>query len=329
MSQELFGPTDEQVAAIKAELASYESHRQVLFRNQRMLMPLSLIPAAIAGIVGFFTLIGTPEPPFAEDRMEFAFWVFFAVVTLAGGGLWLASRPSTHAQQSLRDRLLPTLFGFVGEMEYAHGTKPLTMDYVPAEAFPSYARVEYGDVVRGRHKWMRFELFELHLRDAGKGGGNTVFDGVVVSFEIPGDFSGLLMATPKLGMVSNFMRDIFGARLSELKSGNDLLDATYDFRTDNPDAAKPLIEGPVGAVLAGLGRDWREPPRVALSNKIGFLLLPTSKDFFELPGVETPASYERHIEPMIGELSRLLDAALLVRRAMAGKEGLEEEGLLN
>ena len=328
MSREEFLPSEEAVAAIRADLAAYETHRLAALRNRRVLTPLSLVPAAFAAVAGFFLLVGNDKPPLADDRMEFAFWVFLAVVMLAGGGLWLAHRPSATLQQSLRDRLLPSLFGFVGEVEYSYATKPFTVDYLPPAALPGYARIEYGDVVRGRHKWMRFELFELHLRDAGKGGGNTVFDGVVVSFEIPTEFNGLMMATPRMGAFSTFFRDLFHGKLTELKSGNELLDAGYEFRSDNPAAAKPLIEGPVGTVLAGLGRDWREPPRLALSNKIGFLLLPTSKDFFELPGVETPASYEGHIEPMIAELSRLLDAALLVRRAMAGKEGREEEGLL-
>lgn len=329
MSQQVFKPSEEAAAAIKAELATYEAHRQAIYRNRRMLMPISLVPAAIAAVAGLVTLIGTDEPPFTKDRMEFAFWVFLAVVLLVSGGFWLSTRPSARLQQSLRDRLLPALFGFVGEVEYSHATTPFTFEHLPKAALPGYARIEYGDVIRGRHKWMRFELFELHLKDAGKGGGNTVFDGVVVGFEIPAEFAGLLMATPRMGAFSTFFRDMFHGRLPELTSGNELVDAGYEFRSDNPAAAEPLVKGALGEVLAGLGREWREPPRLALSNRVGFLLLPTTKDFFELPGIDTPASYDRHIEPMIAELSRLLETALLVRRAMSGRDGPEEEGLLS
>ena len=329
MSQQVFKPREEAAAAIKAELGAYETHRRAAHRSLRLMTPLSMIPAAIAAVVGIVVLFGADEPPLAKDRMQFALWVCLAVALLVSGGFWFAGQPSARLQQSLRNRLLPALFGFVGQIEYSHATTPFTFEYLPKAALPGYARIEYGDVIRGRHKWMRFELFELHLKDAGKGGGNTVFDGIVVGFEIPAEFAGLLMATPRMGAFSTFFRDMFHGRLPELTSGKELLDAGYEFRSDNPAAAEPLVKGALGGVLAGLGREWREPPRLALSNRVGFLLLPTTKDFFELPGIDTPASYDRHIEPMIAELSRLLETALLVRRAMSGRDGPEEEGLLS
>src|SRR5690606_3114392 len=133
---------------------------------------------------GGLMLLGTAEtaPLGAKDRVQFAFWVILAVALLGGGGLWLVWQPARTLQQRLRDRLLPALFGFGGEVEYAHAKTPFTFSHIPKGVLPHHGRVEFGDVVRGMHQWMRFELFELELSSGGKNN-TTVFDGVVVTFE--------------------------------------------------------------------------------------------------------------------------------------------------
>jgi hypothetical protein len=330
MPREDWKPDDGTVAAIKAELEAYETRRATEHRNLRWYTPLALIPAVIVAILGLMVLLAEGPPPVAKDDLQFGFWVLLAVALLGAGGILLAHGPSRKLQQSLRDRLLPSLFGFVGEVEYSHATKPFTFDYLPAAALPSYAQVTFGDVVRGRYRWMRFELYEMHLRSGGKND-KRVFDGVVVGFDIPGHFPGLLLATPRRATIMKLIRDIFGSKLSTLEAGNPALDAAFEFRSDNPAAAGPLVAGTLGAALEHIGGTWREgPPRLALSEQIGFLLMPTSRNFFELPGVGVTPSYERHIEPLVAELTHLLDTALVVRRAMAGREGAEEEpGLLD
>jgi len=326
-----YRPDDEAVAAIKAQLVAYEAQRVAEDRYLRLFMPISVIPAVVIALAGFALLLTSEEAPLgAKDKFQFAFWVFLAVILIGSAGVWLAMQPVRRLQQRLRDRMLPALFGFVGEIEYTHGKPPFSFDHIPKGVLPAYARSEFGDVVRGMHKWMRFELFEVHLKSGGKSK-TTLFDGVIVAFEIPARFPGVLLATPRVGQWSVFFRDIFGTAFSTVEAGDSLLDATFEFRSDNSLDARRLIEGPLGQALALLGKTWREGvPRVALSQTTGFLIMPTTKDFFELPDVGTSVSYERHIQPMVTELIQLLDTALVVRRAMAGLEGAGEAvGLLD
>lgn len=322
-------PNDESIAAIKEQLVAYETQRAVEQRYLRLFMPVSLIPAVVIALLGIAMLLTAEDAPLgADDKFEFALWVCLAVVFLGSGGLWLAHQPARRLQQRLRDRMLPALFGFVGEVEYAHAKTPFSFSHIPKGVLPGHTRTEFGDVVRGRHKWMRFELFEVELKTGGKNN-RTVFDGVIVGFEIPARFPGLLLATPTVGEWSMFFRDLFGAALTTVVAGDTLIDAAFEFRTDNSLAAKPLVAGPLGRALATVRDTWREgPPRIALSETTGFLVMPTRKNFFELPGVSVPASYEQHVEPMVAELTMLLDTALLMRRAMAGHDGPDEEPAL-
>ena len=93
------------------------------------------------------------------------------------------------------------------------------------------------------------------------------------------------------------------------------IDETYEFRTDNAGAARPLVSGRLAKALQWLGETWPgEPARVALEGRDGFLLLPVTKNFFELPGISTPLDYKAHIEPMVADMVALLATASLVRK---------------
>ena len=102
------------------------------------------------------------------------------------------------------------------------------------------------------------------------------------------------------------------------------LDENYDFRTDNVEAARPLVTGRLAQALQWLGETWPEQPaRVALKGSDGFLLIPLSKNFFELPDISQPLDYRRHVAPMIADMAALLATAALVRKVGAADEGAE------
>jgi hypothetical protein len=123
-------------------------------------------------------------------------------------------------------------------------------------------------------------------------------------------------------MVSKFFRDMFGSGgLQEVTSGEAALDQAYEFRTDNQAAAQPLVTGKLARLLGWLNEAWPEQtPRVALQGRDGFLLLPSAKNFFELPGISQPIDYKAHVEPLVAELVSLLATASLVRQVGAPDE---------
>jgi hypothetical protein len=87
------------------------------------------------------------------------------------------------------------------------------------------------------------------------------------------------------------------------------------------EAARPLVTGRLAQALAWLGEAWPgQPARVALKDEDGFLLIPLSKNFFELPGISRPLDYKGHVEPMVAEMAAFLATAALVRKAGAGGE---------
>ncbi|RUY84792.1 hypothetical protein EN974_35555, partial [Mesorhizobium sp. M7A.F.Ca.CA.001.12.2.1] len=85
--------------------------------------------------------------------------------------------------------------------------------------------------------------------------------------------------------------------------------------------AQPLVSGRLAQALKWLGETWPDDPaRVALNGSDGFLLLPQTKNFFELPDISVPLDYSRHVAPMISDMGAMLATAALVRKIGAKDE---------
>src|SRR5690606_32835076 len=95
-------------------------------------------------------------------------------------------------------------------------------------------------------------------------------------------------------------------RMERIASRN-RLDNVYDFLTDNVDEARTLLAGRVGEVLTWVNKTWRSGnPQLAIRRSELFLLLPSPRNFFELPALDRPVSYRAHLEPMVRDFASLL-----------------------
>ena len=122
--------------------------------------------------------------------------------------------------------------------------------------------------------------------------------------------NGVVDSLPALHLPDTLLRLTLGVH-----SNHPLLDGDYEFRTDNIEAAQPLVSGQMAQALNWLKEAWPgEPARIALTERDGFLLLPHKKEFFELPASTVSLDYKAHIEPMITDMATILATAALVRK---------------
>jgi hypothetical protein len=233
----------------------------------------------------------------------------------------LAMRPARRLQQSLRERILPLVFSFIEGVAYRHERTPDSFGRLPRETVGGFNRQSFDDVISGRYDGFPFELYEASLRQRSGKSSSTVFRGVIVGFETIAPFPGLLVAARRTNKVVGFFRGLFGDKLEEIPSGNAALDAIYEFRTDNVEAARPLVTGRLAQALEWLGETWPESPsRVALNGSDGFLLIPQRRNLFELPGISRALEYKSHVEPMVADMAALLATAALVRKVGAAED---------
>ncbi|MBK8457288.1 MAG: DUF3137 domain-containing protein [Phyllobacteriaceae bacterium] len=298
-------------AAIDKEIVAYNGEQAVVAASVRNRLPLFVGGAlAAAAAVAAFAIQFDPDRDWLSTPMIFVY--FFGV--MAAFFAWdQAVKPAKLLQQGLRDRILPPLFGFLTDVRYAHGGNPASGDHLPKEAIGSYNRTTIGDLVAGRHDGLDLEIFEATYTLKSSKSSSTQFKGVVLAVSLQHAFPGILVAVRKSGDVTRWFREMFSGKLETIDFANPAVGEAFEVRTSNGEAARKLVDGSLAKALAYLRDEWPDgQPRLALNERSGFVLLPTTKDFFELPKIGTPLHYDGHIAPMSHELARLVALAALV-----------------
>ncbi|CDX61137.1 conserved hypothetical protein [Mesorhizobium plurifarium] len=315
-----FMPSEAVIAGIRHGIEDYEAKRASVQRQVRWRVPVfvGLVVVFVALIAWLFNAAADPHEQWLSTPHVFLYLGGLAAAVLL---YFQALRPATRLQQSFRDKLLPLIFGFVRDVRYQHGARPNSFDRMPRETVAAFSRQSFDDVISGRYEDFPFELYEAKLWEGSGKSETTAFKGVIVAFETIEPFPGTLVAARKAGKVTHFFRGMFASKMQELSSGVDDLDDTYEFRTDNVEAARPLVTGRMAQALTWLRETWPyDQARVALSGSDGFLLMPRSKNFFELPDISQPIDYNAHVAPMITDLGAMLATAALVRKIGARDE---------
>lgn len=311
-------PSDEAVAELRTSIDAYNGERPVVSRQARWRILLF-----VGGTAAFFLILVIVLRALVPGFELLSNWGFFIAVIgafMTFGGYALAMAPARAFQQRLRSTLFTRLFPFVETVSYSHGQRPGSLARLPVEATGRYNRQSFDDLISGGYEGFPFELFEATLkRKSGKSSARIVFRGVIVAFHAPRRFPGTLLATKAVGGVTLFFRDLFGdGGLERVESGNAALDETYEFRSDAPEAARPLVNGDFARALDWMREAWPgEPARVALREDDVFLLLPMSRNCFELPDIGVPLDYDAHVKPIAAELASMMATAALVRKAIA------------
>lgn len=315
MDVQEYMPAPEVISGIRADMGKYEAERVAAHRAVRWRVPvfLGVFLAVVLGVALFFNSLADPfEQWFSAPHVILYVVSFIAAFFIHAR----AMKPATDLQASFRARVLPMVFAFVENLQYRRGAAPDSFSRMPRETLGTYNRQNFDDVITGRYEGFDFELYEANISQKTGKTESTVFKGVIVAFEKLQPFPGVLVAARRTGKVVGFFRGLFGSDLQELQSGVTALDEAYEFRTDNVEAARPLVTGRLAQALTWLGDAWPEgQARLALKAGDGYLLLPQTKDFFELPSISVPLDYKAHIEPMVADMAALLATAALVRKA--------------
>lgn len=314
MDAQDFMPSEAALKGVRAEIEVYEAERQKVRRSAAIRIPiyLAIVVILVAVLAVAFNSFADPNEQWSSAPHVFLYIGGLVALFIAYAS---ATAPTRRLQQSFRERLLPVIFGFIDKVRYRRGETPASVHKLPRDTVGSFNQSSYDDEISGVWQGLPFELYEAVFSQKVNKNSSTIFRGVVVALETETAFPGVLIATRKANKVTSFFRGIFGTELHELQSGVPILDAAYDFRTDNLDAARPLVTGRLAQALQWLGETWpEEPARIALKDRDAFLLLPQSKNFFELPDISVPLDYKTHIAPMIADMASLLATGALVRR---------------
>lgn len=312
-SLESYMPGEAVVADIRRHIDMYNSERPGIYR--RCTLTAWLLMGGYCVILGLvlYAALGSLQSS-KGDRLFGAILVFGVV---GGIALWrFAWKPLRDHQLGLRYGLFPNVFGFIEDVRYAAGHEPSFLSDLKRLKLVEFTKTKNDDVISGVHDGMKFELVETQLTTGSGKSERTTFKGLIFRFRLAEAFPGLLIANKRSGWWERTMKEFWGTGpANEISSGNLRLDETHEFRTSNFSAAQPVIAGPLTSVLTWLGNEWHGGDvRIALSHDDGYLMLPTTADYFALPDLQYDVRYESHIKPLVREMVQLLTVAHAVRQ---------------
>jgi hypothetical protein len=312
MDPELYMPGEAAVAEIDAQIDAYNKARPAIYQSCMTWAFVAVgIYSAFGALIFFYCL---------QLDMETK-GLFYVAGGLVIGCYFLWQfmwSPMKKHQAALRGRLFPKLFSFIENVSYQKNAKPGFLQHISKLKLVNYQDAETDDLIIGRHEGMDFALLEAKLT-VGNKNKSIVFRGLIFHFRLADPFPGTLVVAKRGGWWEQTMKELWRTGPStEVSSGNRQLDESHQFYTDNRGAARPVIAGPLTSVLTWLGNEWHGGDvRIALSDEHGYLLLPSSHNYFSLPGMEDDVVYQRHVKPLVRELVMALAIAHVVGRSLA------------
>jgi hypothetical protein len=307
--------------ALKA-VAEYNAERpssqMSVYRN----IGLFLVPGAL--LYGWVAWLLLTSGAGKNSPQSFILAGMLLSVVWGGHKVWAwVWQPAKDLQQQARDQLIPQVFSFVTDLRYRHGLEPAFMRGLPAKSIVQHTRIQFDDMITGAHDGLAFSLCEclfwLHQGKSEK----VTFRGAIFHCKAPQNFPGILTVSEKLSSSSRFW---FGgpddSHIPEVHMDEGRIKHLHSVRSTNPGAAKALLNGNLGRALVWLDGAWPDAvPRLVLSKDDVFLLVPSNRNFFELPPIGTDVEYGVHVEPMVRELAMLLATGSLVRKALEPEAG--------
>jgi hypothetical protein len=313
MAEEDYLPDAPTIARIEQDIARYNERRQEAQAEigRRMPMAMMLFVIGAVAVHALVYLVFWPSD-FALRAMIFLF-----VGSLVGLGVvrHFVHGIGADTQQEFRNHMLPVLFGFVDSVRYRSSFEPGSFSRLPSQIKGPHNARRFDDFVSGRVNGKHFELYELALLTRSKSSEKIRFRGLVLTCHTDEPVEGLLVATViernPFRAIKEFLT---GEKMSEVTSGT-ALDRLYEFRTDNPAAAKAVLGGGLAEVLEWLVKRWpRSAVRIAQRRSELFVMLPTDKNFFELPALDRRLDYRRDLEPMMKDFASLMVIVDTVQR---------------
>ncbi len=313
MNKNAFTPGDAVANEVMRGVSAYNDERVGIYNTLKWRRPVVLGLFAVVALA----VLGVTLLNMRQSGLPFGIAVVAVIFGFGFVYSWLMG-PTTRLQQSFRNTFIPKVFGFIDGVSYKQGKTPASYPHIPKAAIGAHNRRSFDDSISGRHNGFQFEVYEASLSQKSGKSSVQVFKGVIMAFTLDKPFSGVLVATKKVGSASKFFRDLFGTGgLVQVESGDAELDGLYEFRSDNPDAARRLMTAGFTDALDHLRSAWPEQPgRIALTGSDAYVLLPTTRNFFELPSVSMACDYKQHIEPMVSDITRLLGIAEGVKKAV-------------
>ncbi len=265
------------------------------------------VPLGASLGVGMWMLSQYSDDP--GDLWEFA---MLMIAGAFGGYAWASFSLSNRYARLYKSNVLPRLAATFGPLSYRHAVAPNLSELRQEGVFRRFERVHADDELYGAHRGLPLNIVELKL-DAGSGKNKrTVFDGLLVTIDLPRDTHAITAVVSDAGDFGNFAERMRKSGRQRVRLEDPVFERTYEVYGTDQVAARALLHPAFMEKLLALGElaDFGRP-FLLCSGRMLQIAMPkrSGRQLFEPPSFRKPAACRETLVRLRKDIAAVLAAA--------------------
>jgi hypothetical protein len=241
-------------------------------------------------------------------------WEFATLIVAGGigGFVWASFCLSSRFARLYKNNVLPRLAGTFGKLSYRHAVAPNLSELRQESIFRRFDHVHADVEIFGTHRGLPLNIVELKL-DSGSGKNKqTVFDGLLVTIDLPRDTHAITAVISDAGDFGNFAERMGKSGRQRVRLEDPVFEKVYEVYGTDQIAARALLHPAfmerllaLGG-LAGFGR-----PFALCSGRMLQIAMPKrmGRQLFEPPSFRKPAASREALVQLRKDIEAVLAAA--------------------
>lgn len=224
---------------------------------------------------------------------------------------YYCSRPIIRYKSSVKAKILPEIFSFLGDFEYSEDSKLSASCLKSSEIIPDYSSEKSEDYVKGVYDGVGIELYEsklikVHTDSKGKRRESTVFGGVFILLEMNKVFKGKTFVKRDLG-IFNFAVNAF-SKYENVKLEDPIFENKYEvYSTDQIEARFLLTTAFMERFLKLSSLIKSSSIQASFYDNRLLLMVSSSSNRFEASSAFTPATFLGDAKSLLQEMNEIFE----------------------
>ena len=249
---------------------------------------------------------------YSDDPGDLGDLVAFIVVGGIGGYAWASLKLSNAYARLYKANVLPRLAATFGSLSYRHAVAPNLSELREESIFRRFDDVHADDEIFGTHRGLPLNIVELRLECGSGKNRRTVFDGLLVTIDLPRDTHAITAVVSDAGDFGNFAERMSKSGRQRVRLEDPVFEKAYEVYGTDQVAARALLHPAFMEKLLALGElaDFGRPFALC-SGRMLQIAMPKrmGRQLFEPPSFRKPAASRETLVQLRKDIEAVLAAA--------------------
>jgi hypothetical protein len=265
------------------------------------------VPLCVAGGLALW-LFGQ----FSDDPADIEETAALIIVPGLMGYVWASMKLSNEYARKYKARVLPELAKSFGALTYRHAVEPDLTQLKAEGVFRKFDHVTADDEFHGTHRNLPISIVELKLEVRSGKNTQTVFDGLLMTLDLPRDTAAVTAVISDAGSWGNFADRMKAQHRERVRLEDPVFEKVYEVYGTDQIAARALLNPAFMERMLKLGElpDFGLPLALC-SGRVLQIAMPKKmgRNLFEPPSFQKPAASRQELIQLQADIAAVIAAA--------------------